>query len=69
MAQRRIRQCKGCGRIVIFEDDKKTVSHEAPQCDWFEDLMRRAQELFPGRVEATITVRDASGRELPMAKA
>lgn len=37
MSVRRAR-CK-CGRIVIANDARKTVSHEAPECDWFKGLV------------------------------
>ncbi len=43
------RKCAWCDRIVVWDDDRQVVSHEAPVCAGFEALMvRAAVELGPG---------------------
>ena len=43
------RKCPWCGLIVVWDDQRRRVSHQAPVCAGFDALMTRAQrELGPG---------------------
>jgi len=33
--------CK-CGRLIIANDERRVVSHEAPECEFFKTLLRQA---------------------------
>lgn len=48
--------CKGCGRRIVFEDDLLRVSHEAPVCEWFQDLVQQA-----GKPHVEVLVQDERG--------
>lgn len=29
--------CPGCGRVLYFDNAKRTTHHQAPACQWFID--------------------------------
>ena len=55
--------CK-CGRKIVVNDAEKSVSHEAPECDFFLDLMKQAAP----HETRTVTI-DEQGRSRPAGKA
>lgn len=42
-----------CGRRIIANDLRKVVSHEAPECEWFKELVASA-----GKTERSVEVLD-----------
>jgi hypothetical protein len=42
-------KCRSCGKEIVFNDEALTSSHEAPECEWFKDLVAKMGG-GPGRV-------------------
>ena len=40
--------CRFCGRVLIFDDAKQSISHEAPECASFARLVATTKGT-PGR--------------------
>lgn len=42
-----------CGKRIVANDLRKTVSHEAPECEWFKELVAKA-----GKSTTTVEILD-----------
>ena len=49
-----------CGLLIVADDEKLTVDHEAPVCDWFAAQVKKAAP--EGGVTTSVTYRDEEGR-------
>lgn len=58
------RPCPWCGRLVVTNDDDRSIAHEAPECPEFSDLMSRA-----GPNTTTVVQLDTEGRPIKPGKA
>lgn len=44
------RRCRFCGRVVIFDDERRVAAHEGPPCEGWKELF--AQMVAAGLMRA-----------------
>jgi hypothetical protein len=52
-------RCRSCGFEIVANDETLTIAHEAPECSWFEDLVKRQ-----GGSDGKLVHLDETGREV-----
>jgi hypothetical protein len=57
--------CRFCGARVVVDSEKRTVNHEAPACDRFDEMCKAAG----GERQLGVTYRDGDGREIKVGQA